>query len=458
MRKREVFKQILAAGAVIFSLGTMAWAQQHPVPLDDGAMAQGVASCAGTTCHSRQTASGAIVRQNEILTWQDPSRSSGAHSRAYQVLMTPQGQAISRLAGFGPAEKAPECLSCHAHDVPETQWGDQFNISEGVTCESCHGNAEKWLSTHYAVGVSHEDNLANGLFPTTDVEKTTSLCLDCHFGSTREKQFVTHRIMGAGHPRMSFELELFTALQQHHTVDMDYLERKSMVRTSSMKNWAVGQAIALERATELFTDDELGRDGLFPELYFFDCHACHQPLSNDRQTFAGWRPNPGRPLGPGVPVFTDSNLIMLKAAVAEVMPERSAEFSQVGARLHAATRVDHDATKLAAAALADYSRDLREAFLDTEFDSRTTMNILSRILDATTAAEYTNYAAGEQAVIAVDVFLNAMVDQGAIEFRVLDELAPEIDEAFDAVQNPSDYDAARLRRALLAIADRTRRL
>ncbi len=30
---------------------------------------QGVATCAGSTCHGRQAADGAIVRQNELVTW-----------------------------------------------------------------------------------------------------------------------------------------------------------------------------------------------------------------------------------------------------------------------------------------------------------------------------------------------------------------------------------------------------
>lgn len=453
MRERDVFKHIVAAVAVLIGVGA-AQAQQHP--LDDGAMVQGVASCAGTTCHSRQTASGTTVRQNEMLTWQHPSRASGAHSRAYQVLATPQGQAISRLAGYGDATAAPECLSCHAHDVDESRRGAQFSITEGVTCEACHGSAEGWLSTHYAVGATHADNLQKGLYPTESVEARASLCLDCHYGSARQDQFVTHRIMGAGHPRMSFELELFTALQQHHTVDADYLERKSY--TDTIQTWAVGQAMAMERAATLFTDDQLGTDGLFPELYFFDCHACHQPIPTDRKAFAGWRPNPGRPLGPGVPVFSDSNLIMLKAVIAEVSPERAAEFSQIGARLHAATRLNRAAAKDAAGNLAQYSRDLKTLFLNAEFDDRTSWAIFNRILADATAAQYTNYAAGEQAVIAVDVFLNAMVSRGAIDGAVLDDVQDDIDAAFDAVQSPNAYDPARLRKALSDISAQTRRL
>ena len=46
----------------------------------------GVASCGGTTCHGRSEADGKIVRQDEILRWQEPSSPTGAHSRAFAVL------------------------------------------------------------------------------------------------------------------------------------------------------------------------------------------------------------------------------------------------------------------------------------------------------------------------------------------------------------------------------------
>ena len=35
-----------------------------------------------------------------------------------------------------------------------------------------------------------------------------------------------HRIMAAGHPRISFELDLFSSLQAHHQEDADYGWRK----------------------------------------------------------------------------------------------------------------------------------------------------------------------------------------------------------------------------------------
>lgn len=76
---------------------------------------EGVASCAGSTCHSRPVASGLVVRQNELITWQDPHSDAGAHSRAWRVLTQPRAQAIVQRMGIaGPAQSAAVCLGCHA--------------------------------------------------------------------------------------------------------------------------------------------------------------------------------------------------------------------------------------------------------------------------------------------------------------------------------------------------------
>ena len=36
---------------------------------------------------------------------------------------------------------------------------------DGVGCESCHGPASGWISTHYAKPATHAANIANGLVP-----------------------------------------------------------------------------------------------------------------------------------------------------------------------------------------------------------------------------------------------------------------------------------------------------
>ncbi|WP_347400401.1 hypothetical protein [Sphingomonas paeninsulae] len=82
----------LAASALTFGLvgGTV----KAALPADN--IHLGVASCGGTTCHGRQEADGKIVRQDEILRWQEPSSPTGAHSRAYAVLSAPRGAQLLR--------------------------------------------------------------------------------------------------------------------------------------------------------------------------------------------------------------------------------------------------------------------------------------------------------------------------------------------------------------------------
>jgi len=186
----------------------------------------GVASCAGSTCHGRSEANGRIVRQDELMTWQNEASPSGAHSRAWRVLTEPRSRAIAARLGIGEAASAPMCLGCHATPAPAGQRGPRFQTSDGVGCEGCHGAAGGWLASHYAVGASHANNVARGLIPLETPRARAGQCLDCHFGSADPNRFVTHRIMAAGHPRISFELDLFTTLQQHHQEDADYARRK----------------------------------------------------------------------------------------------------------------------------------------------------------------------------------------------------------------------------------------
>ena len=98
------------------------------------AVYEGVASCAGSTCHGRAEGNGKEVRQDEIAIWQEPSSPSGAHSRAFAVLDSPRGRQIAASLGLGEPTSAGECLGCHA--TPAAQRGPKFQVSDGVGCEA----------------------------------------------------------------------------------------------------------------------------------------------------------------------------------------------------------------------------------------------------------------------------------------------------------------------------------
>jgi hypothetical protein len=197
---------------------------------DDG-IHLGVANCAGSNCHgAAQPSQGSSVRQDEYLISSqenDPHRID-SHHKPYTVLLTDRGLQIAHNLGLTDAASADTCLACHADNVPPDKRGPQFKLSDGVGCEVCHGAAAGWLGVHLS-GAGHKANLAAKLYPTEQPIARGQKCLSCHLGD--DKRVMTHRIMGAGHPPLPFELDTFTAIEPAHVVvDRSYVERKGPVK------------------------------------------------------------------------------------------------------------------------------------------------------------------------------------------------------------------------------------
>ncbi len=404
---------------------------------------EGVASCAGSTCHGRAEGNGAHVRQDEILHWQDPSSQAGAHSRAYAVLGGARGRQIAATLGLGSATSAPQCLGCHA--TVGSAHGSQFQISDGVGCESCHGAASGWLASHYALAGSHAANVRNGMTDLVDARRRASVCLDCHFGSAAPGQFVTHKMMAAGHPRVAFELDLFSALQQHWTEDARYTARKP--RTDSVRLWAVGQAEAVARQTALFTRPQLGSQGLFPEFYFFDCHSCHRQITDGPARKLTFETNPGRPIPFATPPFNDENAILLDAVAKTLAPESAAGFASASRAFHGAMGAGRGEA-MAAAVKLNAAANALAGRLDHGYSPDTAFTVVARIAERTTAARFTDYEGSVQAVMAVDTLLGALVREGRVTVGAAAGIRGNIDRAYAAVKNPNTYDPAGFRAAL----------
>jgi hypothetical protein len=410
---------------------------------------EGVASCAGSACHGRAVASGPDIRHNEILTWQDSTGPAGAHSRAWRVLAEPRAQAIASRLGYGRAQDAPACLGCHA-DHPAAR-GALFQISDGVGCEACHGGSSAWLASHYAQGVRHADSVAKGMIPLEDAKTRASVCLDCHFGAAGPGQFVTHQIMSAGHPRIAFELDLFSTLQKHYDLGANYAGRKPI--PSGVKLWAVGQAIALDRSLTLFADPRRGQEGAFPEFYFFDCHSCHRAISDDPRARPTAQMNPGRPIASGTVPYNDENMIMLSAAAQIAAPKQAAQFDADCRAFHVALAMtDRAGAVRTAGQLARSARALSNTFAAHDFGRGETLGILDRVVSDAQGPRYTDYAGSAQAVMAIDTLLNALVASGEVDAGRARALRPEIDRAYRVVNDPNGYRPAEFRAAIAKIA------
>lgn len=433
----------VAAFAAALALFAAAGASSAAGGAPTGGRLMGVASCAGSTCHGRAEGNGAVVRQDEIATWQEPSSPTGAHSRAYAVLNTLRGRQIGATLGIDPTSSG-ECLGCHA--TTGGSRGPEYQVSDGVGCESCHGAADDWLPTHFAVAGSHAANVAAGMTPLERPSIRAKVCLDCHYGSSDQGQFVSHRVMAAGHPRISFELDLFSALQQHHDADADYAQRKGS--PSSVRLWAVGQAEAVRRSLSLFRQPGLGTQGAFPEFYFYDCHSCHRQITDGPQRQLTFETNPGRPIIFGTPPYNDENMIMLSAVARVLAPGQAAAFDAATATFHKAMGEGRGEAVAAAAKLEAAAGALGSALDARGYGADEAFQVVAAISDRATAPRFTDYAGSAQAVMALDTLLNAMVREDRVTVGAAAGIRTAINRAYAAVESPESYNPGAFRAAL----------
>ncbi len=421
-------------------------------PMTLGAQAQapvvyeGVASCTGSTCHGRAEGNGKEVRQDEIAIWQEPSSASGAHSRAFAVLDSPRGRQIAATLGLGEPTRAAECLGCHATPAPALERGLKFQISDGVGCEACHGPASGWIASHYGVSGTHAANVAAGMVPLEQPQVRARVCLDCHFGSAADGQFVTHRLMAAGHPRISFELDLFSALQQHWNIDADYVARKG--RPSSVRLWAVGQAEAVRRSVGLFARPDRGTWGIFPEFYFYDCHSCHRTITDGPERKLTFETNPGRPIPFSMPPYNDENMIMLSAAARVLAPGQAARFDAASKDFHRAMGQGREQAVTAARRLGASAAALSDALARGGYGRDDAFRIIAVIADKTTEPRFTDYEGSAQGVMAIDTLLNALVREREVTVGAAAGIRADINRAYAAVSSPQSYNPRQFRAAL----------
>lgn len=396
----------------------------------------GVATCSSSLCHgSSDEWKGSNVRQDEYLVWHRRDK----HARAYAVLENAASKEIAKKLKLPvPAHESPVCLDCHAHNVPPARRGAKFVLADGVTCEACHGGAERWVTSHVAPNATHARNKAQGLFPTSDDVARARLCLSCHFG-TRDK-LVTHRIMAAGHPRLSFELDTFTEIAPPHwRIDADWQRRKG--DWNGVRAWAVGQAIAAESLLAILVDPQRGRDGLFPELVLFDCHACHHPMSDRRDAGARLAARPGWVR------LNDSSLLMLRHIARRVDAGGSAAFDAQLGRLHKAIASGNDGLSEARATQATIER-LLPRIAGHRFGPEDLAAILSSLIDDGMTDQYTDYQGAEQAAMAIQSLAGMLARHGRLATA---PLAPAMKTLMASVAFDERYSLDEFKRALRGV-------
>jgi len=166
---------------------------------------------------------------------------------------------------------------------------------------------------------------------------------------------------------------------------------------------------------DALADPKRGRDGLFPELALFDCHACHHPMSEKK-----WTPRLG--VGPGRMRLNDSNLLMLRAIVRAIDPSGANAFSAQVAQLHQAVAGNTasgmagrsaDPLALASALSATIQRYI-DKLEQQRFTPLMQRAVLLGLIDEAKRQQFSDYAGAEQAYMAISSLSSSLAKQGAL--------------------------------------------
>lgn len=390
---------------------------------------EGAASCASSLCHgSSKPLDAHGVLQNEYVTWSqfDP------HSGAYRTLLDARSRRMAARLGIGPAEKAPQCLACHAEVVPAARRSPRHQLSDGVACESCHGPSSAWLPTHHqSPTVTHADNLARGLVALERPTVRADTCTACHVGDAT--RYASHAMMAAGHPRLVFDLETYGELwrtsggREHH---------RRTQGAAAPEVWVAGLVTATRRQLDL-VGQHAGRGGM-TDFGVYACHSCHRDL---RMAAFGGAAAGADPLAgaPGELRLQDGNARML-IVVGRSLGVATDDFA--GAWTRAQTAVNRRPAQASAAVAGARSAlgRLGSALAPQRWQAAEKRRVLDGLVRAARGGAFPDPAAAEQAAMGM-VMLLAELD--------LDHARKaQIDQLFATLRDDNAFDRARFARVL----------
>ncbi|MEQ8667853.1 MAG: multiheme c-type cytochrome [Pirellulales bacterium] len=276
----------------------------------------GVGSCAASGCHGGVGRNDSLIRGDEFLIWrlQDP------HAQAYQVLHgnlskriitnlspRPSDLKLGDLLEFREVSDSLQrrCLKCHA--TGGLAESESSVTVDGVSCESCHGNASNWLAAHTQDGwASREDKKSLGFIRTDNLVTRARACMKCHVGTIDGD--VNHDLYAAGHPQLQFELFSYHTRLPKHWHEGAGSEQQVLHGTDYYHDMLIAGALcsaeaglkllrdrlALAIKPENATEPEVTNQ-VWPELSEYSCFRCHQDLAPETVDQFPKRNNQGEP-------------------------------------------------------------------------------------------------------------------------------------------------------------------
>jgi hypothetical protein len=403
----------------------------------------GPGSCAATSCHgSVKPIVGSRILQNEYSTWIIQDK----HSRAYLALIGDVGERMARILKLGAkAEEAPKCLACHALNPPPEQHGRAFEISEGVSCENCHGPASGWLGPHTTRTWAHEKSLALGMQDTRDVIHRTEKCLECHLGT--KTKFVDHEMIAAGHPDLFFELDSFSAVMPRHWKSPRESEPGKLAEDAAwvgVREWSAGQAVQLRAAMERLTwrarNERFDKKDVWPEYSELSCFACHHALGLAKDSWRQEHAYIGR--RPGVPAWNSSRYAVFRLLAKQIDSASAMDLDRqllVVSDEMSKLNPDRGVVASAASAAAPLAQRIAGRLAAMQYDQAIALRMLQRIPDDAENIALADERAAEQAAMALDSLYIAYSKDAKPANAA--EVRAAINGLFQQLENPSSYNA-----------------
>ncbi len=188
----------------------------------------GSQSCSTSGCHG---GAGEISRQFTVWSQRDFH-----HQRPVATLTTARSERIADVLKIKDPTTSDRCTACHApvQTIPAGRKTADFKIEEGVSCENCHGPAEKWIRSHTRTDYTHEMRVASGMRDLKNLYVRANTCVACH-------QNIDSDLRAAGHPELIFELDGQAVTQPKHW--------REKTNWHGAQAWLVGQAVALRETS-----------------------------------------------------------------------------------------------------------------------------------------------------------------------------------------------------------------
>jgi hypothetical protein len=251
---------VLVASMLSLGIGTLT----HPARGADAANAEapamklatlgfkfnGANSCKGSGCHNEPGKNGKaadLAPPPEGLHEWNIWNKKDNHAKAFNTLATKDSKDIVAKLKIADATKSDKCLSCHALKVDKPLQGANFKITEGNTCENCHGPSEKWLKDHadpkwqdaQRASMDHDKLMTTlGVYDTRPVVVRAELCASCHLSIDAD-------MVAAGHPLPSFEMAYGQMEEPKHWQENHFKEPEGFANT---KIWMAGQVVCVREA------------------------------------------------------------------------------------------------------------------------------------------------------------------------------------------------------------------